>query len=229
MRAALGCLLLGLVITIALAWGMAAWSAYGWGRAESWGARQRAPDEGGGELRAHLFRGLGSAIVETTARDLQRLAPGALAPETIIPRWARVAVLPWGASRPWPASGEQERRAARGTGWPVIALWHEYRWSPPGTRSFGEYVTPGGVRLEPSMGMPGAWPVDYPRALPLRPAWAGLAADTVLWALASWATWRAARLAIRVSRRRRGRCGDCGYDRAGLPAGAPCPECGREA
>ncbi len=37
--------------------------------------------------------------------------------------------------------------------------------------------------------------------------------------------------AVRIARRLRPawKCPTCGYDRRGLPAGAPCPECGAEA
>ncbi|MEX2220074.1 MAG: hypothetical protein WD749_15085 [Phycisphaerales bacterium] len=66
------------------------------------------------------------------------------------------------------------------------------------------------------------------RVLPCRPIWRGFLLDTGVYA-AAWLgvllliRWRPLRCAARA---RRGQCAACGYDRAGLAAGAACPECG---
>lgn len=66
-------------------------------------------------------------------------------------------------------------------------------------------------------------------AVPLRPLWLGLAGNiafyTVAWLpvvglIGAAADWR---------KRRPGTCRACGYELRGLPAGSPCPECGRGA
>jgi hypothetical protein len=57
--------------------------------------------------------------------------------------------------------------------------------------------------------------------------WLPLLANTAAVLLAGWtllciAAWMRRRLAVPVNR-----CLSCRYDLVGLPAGAPCPECGR--
>lgn len=63
-------------------------------------------------------------------------------------------------------------------------------------------------------------------ALPLRPLWPGFLINTFFYAILTFALVRGPRVLRRARRRRRGRCERCGYDRAGLDAGAACPECG---
>jgi hypothetical protein len=52
------------------------------------------------------------------------------------------------------------------------------------------------------------------------PLWAAIAAAALPACLLWRSDWR------RWASRERGCCAGCGYDRHGLPAGAPCPECG---
>lgn len=63
------------------------------------------------------------------------------------------------------------------------------------------------------------------RSLPIMPVWAGLAADTLIFAGAWWLVLLAPRPLRAGLRRRRGRCPSCAYDlRRDLAGG--CPECG---
>jgi hypothetical protein len=218
---------LGVVTTVAVAWGIAAWSVYQSGYVREIAFRVRAAGEGDGEMRMSVFRFHGSRLVESVARDLMHTdTPPPPTPEAIVPPWARAAALPWGRGTPWPAPGSQDRRVARGTGWPMIALWHEYEWhpGPPGSGT-GDYQTPGGIRLETTNGHPGAWPVNYPRALPLRPVWLGLLADAAAWG-GVWFVVLSPFGYVRRRRLKRGQCVRCGYPLAGLPPRTPCPECG---
>jgi len=116
--------------------------------------------------------------------------------------------------------GYLDRLDTRATGFPFRAM-----------------VCRAGLKLPPSGGYYGvAWVKGgvYPTGafqrfapVPLTPLWGGLAGDAVIWGAAWWvgiagvgagrAWWR---------RRKAGTCGACGYDLRGLPAGAPCPECG---
>ncbi|HVU64866.1 MAG TPA: hypothetical protein VHC70_12875, partial [Phycisphaerales bacterium] len=61
---------------------------------------------------------------------------------------------------------------------------------------------------------------------PVMPIWSGLALNTLFYGTIAWGLLFLPGTVRRWRRRRGGRCVKCGYDRAGLAAGAPCPECG---
>jgi hypothetical protein len=62
--------------------------------------------------------------------------------------------------------------------------------------------------------------------LPIAPIWSGLAINTLFYGTIAWVLLFLPGTVRRWRRRRVGRCVQCAYDRAGLAAGAPCPECG---
>jgi len=227
---------LGLCTTVAVAWTLGARRVYGPGYRIEHGRRLRSPaaGEGEGEVFLALHAGRGWRLIETVARRTSRplLDPSEVPPEVRIDSWAAHAALPWGRDQtPWPQADQGDRRVVRGTGWPLIALWHQYRWRPdpsgsPPTLNRGEFLSPGGIRLEPSTGTPGAWPVTYPRALPLRPAFPGFLENTAVFS-AAWGFLIYGPGTLRRSLRgRRGACPTCAYDLRGIPQGQPCPECG---
>lgn len=230
-RAVIDPIALGLLTTITVSWALAARSAYGWGLSGRNAARLRIPaaGEGDGELQLHVFEGYGWALIQSTARELTYLPADAQTPEMLplAPLWARRAVYPWlYGDAPWPAAGSGDGRLVRGTGWPLVSFWHEYRWKPGGkVPPYGEFLAPGGIRIEPSVGTPGAWPFTLPRTLPYRPAWLGLLANTATYA-AAFALLARIPAAIRRLQRTPGRCAVCRYDLRGLPEGVSCPECG---
>ncbi|MBK7406529.1 MAG: hypothetical protein IPJ41_18520 [Phycisphaerales bacterium] len=220
---------LGLATTLAVAVGFASRSVYGtW--TPIYGGRLRNPvgGEGRGEFRANLFGARGVVVIEAFAREYEPDLSSMPPPETLIPDWAEGAVAPWiGGFEPWPEPEQTERRAARASGWPMVALWHEYDWRyDTALPAKGAYTTPGGLLLEPSVGNPGAWPIDYPRAIPLRPIWRGLLIDWSLFASAWLAMLTLVPFVRHRLRRKPGNCRGCGYDLSGLEAGTHCPECG---
>jgi hypothetical protein len=118
-----------------------------------------------------------------------------------------------------------DETSARAAGWPWLCLCS--------TR-----VRSGG---NPAAHIRGALPIVPPSSyrtrirtdpdlgtVPLLPIWSGLAADTGVFAL-PWLVILGVPSLRRALRVRRGLCPHCGYDLRGLPAGSPCPECGRPA
>ncbi len=65
-----------------------------------------------------------------------------------------------------------------------------------------------------------------PNRFGLFPVWPGFAVNTLIFATTIAWVWRGV-LTFRAARRvRGGLCASCGYDRRGLATGTPCPECG---
>lgn len=234
MKRIVSALVLGLATSVAVSWTLAGTTVYGLRvRSQYWGRlRDPARGEGDGELRLTRRGGRSVLVEHSTARSRTGPIPERRPPEAGVSPWAAATLLPWGRSAPWPRD-HWEGRVVRGAGWPMIALWHEYSWRPDPHPRFapnnGEFLTPGGLRIEPSAGTPGAWPVRYPRALPLRPAMPGLAVNTALFAAAWLGLLVGPPRARRWLRRRRGRCGGCGYSLLGRRGDSPCPECGAAA
>ena len=107
----------------------------------------------------------------------------------------------------------------REVGWPMKALTCSIHWETQISNADILYRVEGGIQL----------PRDRefnPRALPLRPIWLGLTANSCLYGLV-WLTLSAGIVRLRESRRRAGRCICCGYPRIGLQEDSRCPECGR--
>lgn len=105
-------------------------------------------------------------------------------------------------------------------GWPWRCLDGE-AWTLKGETSLHGAVA---ISSGPLAKSAGGGQVVYP----LRPIWSGLLADTALFAGAIGAVWFGVVLIRHRRRREYGRCGHCGYDLRGQLAGnCRCPECGR--
>ena len=117
------------------------------------------------------------------------------------------------------------------TGWPFLSMWYEI--TPYFLNPSKKPEIVAGLPLvdqPPSPFGPGqpfiACDISAMRALPMKPIWSGIAADTAVYAGAFLVIRRT--VPIRSWwRRHRGVCVACGYDLHGLPASARCSECGR--
>ena len=131
---------------------------------------------------------------------------------------------------PWIGNGLHRsggRKGVRWSGWPalsMVALNEVDAWA----RVSSNVVRRGLALPEGWLPQSGtAWPVvDTPTTLPLLPHFPGFAIDTAFYAGVSWLLIFAPFALRRALRRRRGRCTECGYELAMLET---CPECGASA
>jgi hypothetical protein len=100
-------------------------------------------------------------------------------------------------------------------GWPVKCL-HSFTAIDPKTAK---------MQIVGSVGIPQGVPLAGVR-VPVKPLWAGLALDTLLWGAAWGLPFVASSALRRRNRERRGACIACGY---GTGSKGPCPECGATA
>ena len=106
------------------------------------------------------------------------------------------------------------------TGWPFPALHCSVHWETQLANSNIIYRVEGGVQLPRDASF-------NPRALPLTPVWGGFLANVVVYAGGWMLAGRGAVLVREHRRAKLGLCHGCGYPRRDIPAGNPCPECGR--
>lgn len=113
-------------------------------------------------------------------------------------------------------------------GWPYRSLW-SIRTDAVSRDDKGGLFS--GEQRGGEVTLPLAWSrrlkLDDATVLCCYPTPYGFAADTGIFAVPWWTVLFLAPAARRARRRRRNRCAGCAYDRAGLPKGAACPECGR--
>jgi hypothetical protein len=129
----------------------------------------------------------------------------------------------WGQFAPGSSAPQPGIRGSDyGFGWPFTCLWYQVLGQDQGMQVIGAELR-GGLLMS---GQPATVGTPRCRIIPLRPAWPGLLASTLIYA-AAWASLLIIiPLLLRASRRRRGLCPACAYDLRATPAGSPCPECG---
>lgn len=116
-------------------------------------------------------------------------------------------------------------------GWPMRAFCYRGTFDSDEAKRFsypgGIVLARSGLRGQMYQVSPGSFTSVRPALiLPFKPLWPGFAVNTLLGALLWWVPIAGLQTFVSFRRRRRGRCSRCGYDRAGIPPQAPCPECG---
>jgi hypothetical protein len=206
------CLLLGAVVTVAVAWTCA--YRVGFGPFE---ARQY-------ELKSGQFW----SVLSWTAFGSRRIVSVRPVPDSggaelvgdrrpVLPGWSDIR------GDDVPAAGSSfVLKGAEARGWPLLSLAArlEAGSAPPSLRA-GD--SPDAVEIQPPAHAANVYDASG-RTLPLRPIGLGFVADTLFYAAAAWLLGRIPLALRRAIRARRGLCPACGYPPG---AAAVCTECGR--
>lgn len=196
------CLLLGVVLTVGVAWGCARWALTG-----------RATTTTSHFSEDHRVM---VAVVQ---------GPGFAQYNMAHDRWSLVFIYemnadpsvepPWGREPSWVLARDEQldfdTTASVGSGWPLLSLQSSVAHdsaSEVAHRSIG-------IWLESAVH--GEW------VLPAIPMGMGFIVDSAFYASISWVSLFGPLALLRHLRRHRGMCPTCGYDLANLDA---CPECG---
>lgn len=229
-------LALGLLTSVAVAWGLALFRTipmYPRTRIGAFMRWDQAWNVAEAPITGIVDRWWGELSDASTFEERKAKAPAALAAVTQEhfelaferPEVTLVTRPPtWGTfAQPSPPPLDIDIGADTAFGWPRLCLWHSAvsRYNNA-TSSVTGGTLHGGLLVRGEISVRGR---DY-RALPLRPIWSGLAADTALFAALSWLLLFMPSIARRRLRARRGACPACGYDLRATPPGSPCPECG---
>jgi hypothetical protein len=152
----------------------------------------------------------------------------------------RSAALPWTTWwRGWPDADHAEYRTVDAFGWPCRALARikdsRYRVLPDNGSAKEQEQTSWEVPLKRLSGRDFCGRTFVDPRFPICPLWRGMLVDAVLYGAAFYVVvllplrgllWIVLPSARGRRRLRRGECPKCRYELRGLPAGAPCPECG---
>jgi hypothetical protein len=236
--------LIGLAISVAVAWGFAFRSIHDAGTFCARQVRQPEPDSFASDSRLPpgamgLTRYTGTGVLvlvgEAVAPDYHELPgiridirgtmPGM--PEENAPRWAHSDVFPWLHNHaPWPSESNGARswdqREVDARGWPLPALYCVRALPAQGREQLRGGVVVSNRKRVSTGGPFIVWP--HPLTLPLYPVWGGLLADSALYATMSLGLWRLGIWLRKAKRAPPGHCPQCGYNLAGIRG--PCPECG---
>jgi hypothetical protein len=232
------CAALGLITTVAVAWGLAFWVDIGSATVVStWVAEDRlASMVAWGVHRRDAF---GSSRLVAMPR-VTRNSPRVIAPAAPAGPVALSAAAPWWSRMQSMIDHNVHGAKARvlanqGHGYASVLCEDARGWPLPALRcvwDFGERhindqtTLRGGFELGSSAASrPGTISTEKLRALPYMPVWTGFAVDWILFTVIFAALLIPPRAIRRTIRQRRGWCIHCGYDLRG-GARERCPECG---
>ena len=207
-------LLLGAVVNVAVAWGIALLVDFGVVQDTLGGAKSRRGDwvvfqhVAGGAIRIRALVVSGDNIEEYEQYAM---------PPWLLPLWGPLAV-----QVRQQVIDEPFVRVADAYGWPTYSLWCAFAWN---TAQWPNVLTDprlSAILITSPMG--GNYALSQ-RALPLRPIWRGFAINTIFYAAIVWMLTLGPFAARRFIRNKRGLCIKCGYDLRGAEHEV-CPECG---
>ncbi|MCC6908068.1 MAG: hypothetical protein IT430_09025 [Phycisphaerales bacterium] len=243
-------LLLGAIINIAVAWGLALWlsldpsgaTGTSTSRDTYWGIAEPRESE--------AFRQYGCVFIARLKRtgaeqvyieELNSLSGppfvNRISPAEIFPDWAQPVLQfrRWpDSSRPW--TGEEWyffHSVADARGWPCLSMMGAVRYPRGGLYVYDEknqritlmeqhrWIYPISM---PTLGVAGAYgELGQFRWLPLHPIWTGFAFNTVCYGFLLWLIYGGPRSVRHSHRLKRNRCPACGYPVGVSPV---CTECG---
>jgi len=218
-------LLLGAIINVAVAWGLACLIPLSLPNGGWWAQNGRFVWQGAESRRTGYVRIDSYWTIVHSDNGLPDTSPSELAatfPSYRLPNW-------FPADHTWPSwkseaiTNDQQSDCVDARGWPMLSGYSWYRETIRDAQSNGQVV----VGFELTRGD------NPPRTrilLPTCPLWLGVAVNTLFYAAALWVLFLT-RLLLphhrRLNRIKRGLCPKCGYDlqSSGVKHEA-CPECG---
>jgi hypothetical protein len=204
-------LLVGVAITVALAWFGALWMVPSRTDAPVWE-----------ELEPPLMEEIGEVVVLVWSESYHALCLDRLGCVRRGPGAPKLGDPSDGVSS-FPALGAAFVESRYG--WPIYCMRATARYK------YGRYPEQVSGLIVPQSELADAISVKHAgfigkspyRALPIEPIWPQFAACVATWSGLSWAVWHGARLVRSWVRRHRGVCVRCAYELRGLQI---CPECG---